>query len=203
MRRGVILDAARKLFFERPYQDVSIGDLERECGMTRGPIYYYFENKEEIYASVVVDGLRMVESHFVGLRAANPDPAAFMLALVDEYSDLYTESAAIFDIHFRFFFGNLNRNRVILPQKHNDQVELLIGHCTQILADAIREGTRSGIFRCADPEIATLCIWGLLVTTIQMDTGNDRFVHAGADRARLVAGIGEQILAMLGYAGAR
>ena len=47
-----ILDAATDLFLESGYQNVSIGNIMERAGCSRETIYRYFENKEDIFASI-------------------------------------------------------------------------------------------------------------------------------------------------------
>ncbi len=46
--RGRILEAAGRLFAERGYYEVGIGDIALAAGVGRASIYYHFEDKERI-----------------------------------------------------------------------------------------------------------------------------------------------------------
>lgn len=48
-----IIEEAFKLFLNRNYEKVSISDLEEAIGKTRGAIFYFFKNKEEIFNQVI------------------------------------------------------------------------------------------------------------------------------------------------------
>ena len=48
-RRAEILDAALRLYAERPYGDVSTSELAREAGVARGLLNHYFGTKRELY----------------------------------------------------------------------------------------------------------------------------------------------------------
>ncbi|HEY1969299.1 MAG TPA: TetR/AcrR family transcriptional regulator [Pseudonocardia sp.] len=52
-RRDQILDAARRLFAERPYPDVSIAELADAAGTTRTNLHYYFGTKRALYLEVL------------------------------------------------------------------------------------------------------------------------------------------------------
>ena len=54
-----ILEAALVLFASRGYQSVSIEDILRESGCTRGVLYYYFPSKEELGYAAIDEGLRL------------------------------------------------------------------------------------------------------------------------------------------------
>jgi AcrR family transcriptional regulator len=198
-RRAEIIDAARQLFMERPYEAVSIGDLERATGLTRGPIYYYFEGKEEIYTTIVVDGLRQIQADIEKMAAAVSSAPDFFMALIREQEGIYRNDKALFDIHFRFFFGR--QNVVRFSEQRLAEINRIIADAIGTICDVITKACASGIFRCADPNFAALAIWGMMVTTLQMDDEAERFRLVGQPRDKLVTGLHHQILAMLGYGG--
>ena len=43
-----ILDSSTKLFYERGYNNASMDDIAKDIGVTKGTLYLYFKNKEEI-----------------------------------------------------------------------------------------------------------------------------------------------------------
>ncbi|MGV3758491.1 MAG: TetR/AcrR family transcriptional regulator [Actinomycetota bacterium] len=52
-RRAQILGAARRLFVERPYSEVSMAELAEAAGVARGLLHHYFGSKRELYLAVV------------------------------------------------------------------------------------------------------------------------------------------------------
>lgn len=49
-----ILDAARDLFMQRGYSDVSITDISKAAGVTKPTLYYHFADKEAVYAGMAL-----------------------------------------------------------------------------------------------------------------------------------------------------
>lgn len=58
-RRRQIIDAARELFADRPYEDVSAHELAEAAGVARGLINYYFGDKRELFLAVMRDSIVM------------------------------------------------------------------------------------------------------------------------------------------------
>ena len=52
-RRDQILDTANTLFAQRGYEDVSIYDIAKEAGITRGLIHHYFGGRKEVYIALL------------------------------------------------------------------------------------------------------------------------------------------------------
>jgi AcrR family transcriptional regulator len=48
-----ITDEAFKLFLNHSYEAVSISDISKAIGFTKGALYHHFKNKEELFKSVV------------------------------------------------------------------------------------------------------------------------------------------------------
>ena len=52
IRRGQIVDAAATIIAERGLQSLSLSEIEKRAGMSRGQLTYYFKTKEEILLAV-------------------------------------------------------------------------------------------------------------------------------------------------------
>jgi AcrR family transcriptional regulator len=52
-RRDQILDAANALFAQRAYDEVSIEDIARAAGVTRGLVHHYFGGRKDVYIGLL------------------------------------------------------------------------------------------------------------------------------------------------------
>ncbi|MFG1345263.1 TetR/AcrR family transcriptional regulator [Xanthobacter autotrophicus DSM 431] len=52
-KRSQILAGARQVFFDRGFDAASMGDIARAAGVSKGTLYVYFENKEDLFADLV------------------------------------------------------------------------------------------------------------------------------------------------------
>ncbi|HEX2810542.1 MAG TPA: TetR/AcrR family transcriptional regulator [Kineosporiaceae bacterium] len=66
-RRREILACAVRQFGERPYSDVSTGDVARDAGVARGLVNHYFGTKKELYLEVVRVLVTIPETAFENL----------------------------------------------------------------------------------------------------------------------------------------
>jgi AcrR family transcriptional regulator len=55
-RRNDIIDAARKLFADKDFDEVSMNEIAGEVGLGKSTLYLYFKNKESLYFAVVLRG---------------------------------------------------------------------------------------------------------------------------------------------------
>ena len=77
-RREQMLDAANDLFAERGYEEVSVEDIARAAGVTRGLVHHYFGGRTEVYIALLErldalreDGLRPPEGRSARARVAD------------------------------------------------------------------------------------------------------------------------------------
>ncbi len=61
-RRNDIINAAEKLFFAKVYDDVSMNDIAHEVELSKATLYLYFNNKEELFLSIVLRGTLILNS---------------------------------------------------------------------------------------------------------------------------------------------
>ena len=57
VKRRQIVDGARRVFLSQGYDAASMGEIARAAGVSKGTLYVYFENKEQLFDAIV-----MVES---------------------------------------------------------------------------------------------------------------------------------------------
>ena len=57
-RRAQILNEAIRLFRERGFAGVSVGEIMKSSGLTHGPFYYHFSSKEALMAECVEHAMR-------------------------------------------------------------------------------------------------------------------------------------------------
>lgn len=52
---------ALRLFAERGYSAVSVGEIVEACGLTKGALYWYYSSKEELFHKITSDSLQSWE----------------------------------------------------------------------------------------------------------------------------------------------
>jgi AcrR family transcriptional regulator len=95
-RRQLIIDAARKLFASRPYDQVTTSEIAKNAGVAYGLIAHHFENKRGLYLAVMNE--IAVEIAAVQLTPP-PEDASLVdqlrhalrnhIAYIDSYSDSF------------------------------------------------------------------------------------------------------------------
>src|SRR5215471_9568160 len=63
-KRQAIIEAARKIFALKGYEDTTIAEIAEEAGMAVGTVYLYFGNKRDIYTSVSLNWETLIAAAF-------------------------------------------------------------------------------------------------------------------------------------------
>src|ERR1700751_1032279 len=95
-RPGEILDAALACFAEHGFAATRLDDVAHRAGVTKGTLYLYFPNKEELFKAVVAQALVPNPERGEALlsAAAEPQSAATLLAeMVRGWAELARSSA--------------------------------------------------------------------------------------------------------------
>lgn len=70
LRRDAILDAAKRLFAQKSYEEVSLNGIAREAGMSKPNVYRYFSSREEIFLQIFAEERdRFFDAIFEGLES--------------------------------------------------------------------------------------------------------------------------------------
>lgn len=93
-RRQLIIDAARKLFASRPYDQVTTSEIAKNAGVAYGLIAHHFENKRGLYLAVMNE----IAVEIAAVQLTPPPEGALLvdqlrhalhnhIAYIDSYSD--------------------------------------------------------------------------------------------------------------------
>ncbi len=80
--RNRILDAAEQVFYEKGVSRTSLADIAHAAGVTRGAIYWHFENKGDLFTAMFDrEFLPLDELKDASVDPAEPDPLGRMREL--------------------------------------------------------------------------------------------------------------------------
>jgi TetR/AcrR family transcriptional regulator len=151
-RKTGITDAAERLFFSRGYEDVSMDDIAREVELNKATLYLYFENKETLFATIVLRGVRILEEKYREYRKKQA-PGMVKVALMGQ---AYYQFATEYPDYLRVihFFGS---ERFSKENPYTAEIGKGYGTCRKILQDAIQEGIDDKTIRAdLDPFLTSM-----------------------------------------------
>jgi len=151
-RKTEIIDAAERLFFSRSYEDVSMEDIAREVELNKATIYLYFKNKESLFATIVLRGIRLLKEKYTECMEKQV-PGIAKVALMGQ---AYYRFAQEYPDYLRLihFYGSERFSR---ENPYAAEIGKGYGTCRLILADAIAEGIDDGTIRAdLDPFLTSM-----------------------------------------------
>jgi AcrR family transcriptional regulator len=89
-RRKSILEVALRLFANKGYESTSISQLAKEAGISKGLIYTYFESKEALLKSLVLDLNEMEQDFWEDIQ--NDDPTKMLENILNIYFKTLVEN---------------------------------------------------------------------------------------------------------------
>ncbi len=164
-RRTEILDAAERLFFSRGYEEVSMDGIAREVELNKATLYLYFQNKEALYASVVLRGVAILEEKYRECMEKNVPGIAKVVLMGQAYYRFSQEHPEY--LRMIHFYGT---ERFSKENPCTAEIGKGYGTCRLILRDAIREGIDDGTIRAdLDPFLASMYLMIAFMNILSME----------------------------------
>lgn len=151
-RKTEIIDAAERLFFSRRYEDVAMDDIAREVELNKATIYLYFQNKEALFATIVLRGVRILTEKYTECMDKQV-PGVVKVALMGQAYYQFSQDHPEY-LRLIHFYGS---ERFSKENPYTAEIGKGYGTCRLILADAIREGIDDGTIRAdLDPFLTSM-----------------------------------------------
>jgi TetR/AcrR family transcriptional regulator len=164
-RRTEILDAAERLFFTKSYEEVSMDEIARDVELNKATLYLYFENKEALYAAIVLRGIAILKEKFSECLAKDA-PGIVKVALMGQ---TYHRFAGEYPEYLRMihFYGS---ERFSKENPCTAEIGTGYGACRMVLRDAIREGIKDGTIRSdIDPFLSSMYVMIAFMGILSME----------------------------------
>ena len=153
-----ILDAALEVFAERGLADARLDDIAKRAGLSKGTIYLYFANKEELFREVVrgsvVESIARAEAFFEAER----DPVQSLMKWTEGYWGWLR--SPVFPAMHRMVNSEL-RNFPDLAQFYATEV---IERAQRLVRGILERGMDSGVFRRTDPAVASRMLSAIFIS---------------------------------------
>jgi AcrR family transcriptional regulator len=144
-----ILDAALEVFGERGLAGAKLDEIAKRAGVSKGTIYLYFPNKEELFREVVrAVVIDPKNQHAERIANATDDPTQQLVSFLRAHWDFVRSPE--FQTIFKLVTGELH-NFPDLAEFYGREV---IKPANQLIASVIQRGIDRGDFRRVDPILA-------------------------------------------------
>jgi TetR/AcrR family transcriptional repressor of mexJK operon len=153
-RRQQILDAALDLFARKGFKGASIKELAKAAGVSPGLIYWYFQDKEGLFAALlehqIADAFEHVDEHVT----RDMPPAQFLPAFGHFYVDQLEQpgNTAL----FKMMLANVQATPAMMRRVQTQ----LVGRVLGLLDDYLQRQVVAGRIRPCNTEIVTRTFMG-------------------------------------------
>jgi AcrR family transcriptional regulator len=160
-RHAEILEAARRVFAEKGFEQASVDEIAHAAGVAKGTVYLYYPSKRELYWEALKSGLESMctelESRVHQAGSTEAKIRAFMSAKMS-----YFEKHSDF---FRIYHSEFAQAALHPTYTHKDFKDY---HDRQLglLAAALQEGIRARAIRKMDVDDAAFAILHLTRSVI-------------------------------------
>src|SRR4051812_43165965 len=153
-----ILDAALEVFGERGLAGARLDDIAKRAGLSKGTIYLYFPNKEELFREVVRTSVIAFIARAEAFIEAERDPTQAINAWMKGYW-AWLRSPVFPTIH------RLNTSELAnFPDLAAFYATEVIERAQRLVRGMLERAMDEGVFRRMDPQVAARMLSSIFVT---------------------------------------
>jgi AcrR family transcriptional regulator len=129
VRRDLIIDAARKVFGAKTYDNVSMQEIANEAGIAKSSIYTYFQNQEDLFVEAAYRDTNRFISELEQQLGGGTDHLP-LEALIDRFIDYCTVNEVYWKMITRFsLYGEISnasaRKLDVVARRFMDMLDLV------------------------------------------------------------------------------
>lgn len=172
-RRSAILNAARKLFFEKGFKYVTVDNIAKKSELSKGSIYLYFKSKEEIYTHILFRDIEKFNKKSAHLFENNKSADELILEFACIYIDFFLNDRELFRIMMAFMLHTQEMN---LAESVNEHIIEVTNNTIKMIETILQRGIDQGEFP-ADINVRQCrnAVWGFLngIISLHLFTGKE------------------------------
>lgn len=170
-KKNVIIDAAEKVIFSKGLEAATMDEIAEVAEFSKGTIYLYFKNKEDLYFAIHARGLLLLKQMFGKAIKSKKEGIDQVLAIGKSYyefskkHDDYYKAMVYYDCH-----PVKTESDSAFAELCNVEGEEVL----ELIAIAIHKGIEDKSIRPdVDPKRTAVILWGQSMGMIQLQTMKD------------------------------
>ena len=163
-RKSNILDTARELLLEKGLNATSINQIAKRAELSVGAIYFYYKDKEELFAALQLEGLELLHEAIRKAVAKKAAPDKKIRAIAMAYLQFSEERKNYFDI-INYF---LTSPETIFSPELKSEIDEHGDASIAMMTLAVQEGIDAGLFKSVDPKRQAIILWAAFNGMIQL-----------------------------------
>ena len=158
IRRGQILDAARKQLFSKGIENVSISGIAKEAELGVGTIYFHYKNKEDIFIALQEEGVNILHAAISCIADTDAEPDEKLRQIALAFYDFSDTHNAYYNIITYF----LSSPRIFFEADQKERVDLSGTKILTVIRNIVEQGNADGHFMEKAPDKFAVMFWGAI-----------------------------------------
>ena len=166
LRRNEIIDAAERVFFSKGRMNATMDDVAAEAELSKGTLYLYFKNKDELFLAIHLRGMAVLHKLFTDAVESQETGINKMHAIGQAYSNFFKDYPDYFNalMYYKSQEAEYTPQDDFANECHNAGLDSL-----DIVAEVIKIGIQDGtISKELDPDKTATVLWGLSTGILQL-----------------------------------
>jgi len=165
-RKNAIIDAAEKIIFSKGLEVATMDEIAEKAEFSKGTLYLYFKNKEDLYLAIHARGARILRQMFEHAVKKQKKGIDKVLAVGNAYFEYSKKYADYFNAMIYYESREIELSD---ESSYAQECEAEGESVLQVLATAIEIGIQDKSIRPdVDPFKTALILWGQSMGTIQL-----------------------------------
>ena len=167
-RRNTIIDAAEKIIFSKGLDQATMEEIAEEAELSKGTLYLYFKNKNELYMAIVERGSDILNDKFGKVFAQDQTGLELIRKMGKTYLDFVRNNPNYFNA-FMYYESHQDIDE-LRESKMAHSCEENIAEAMTFMVRSLQIGMQDGtIDPSYDPKELAIMIWASTrgITTIQ------------------------------------
>jgi AcrR family transcriptional regulator len=172
-RRHDILKSAKSVFFKNGFEKSSMDMVAEECGLAKGTLYLYFKSKEELYVSLVEEGIGIMEDMMQLVIISSICTIQKLTGMVKTYFDFTQKHRDYFTIFMMLDIGTLDGK---VEKEKLDHIRMLRWQSFERMENVVSEAIKTGYFKSSHTaKEIVMMIWSATFGAVMMTT--EKCIH--------------------------
>ena len=162
-RRKLILAAAEHAFGESGYHDASLTRIADRAGFAVGTLYLYFEDKADLYGSVLLTKMHAIVAEFESALKSSTSASTSLRAAIHSQFTFH-------DANRRFFEIFLHQHQVqssVLHRRHWEELEKLKKRNLDLIEKCVARGQAHGEIKPGPPRLFAVGFLGMMLQMVR------------------------------------
>ncbi|MCX7982251.1 MAG: TetR/AcrR family transcriptional regulator [Syntrophales bacterium] len=170
-RRQTILRAARKLFFEKGFKNVTVESIAKKANISKGAVYLHFKSKDEIYTHLLLSEVDRHQKLIKSIVEEKNRASESIRKIALSYVEFFLNDPELFRILMNYM---LNPEHLDLTEEMDKKLVTAVNRNIDAISELINAGIEAGEFpRPINVFHHRNIIWGMIngIIALHLFTG--------------------------------